>query len=191
MRRQTAAFLVAVLFSLIVATAYADVPLPAPVVDDRTRNQVLNMLSGIEHFPGPDKWKALNADGIKVLRWVAMDPTHWPIRRARAVIALGHIGGEESRELLVQVLALNDRIAPMLKRHAMSALAHGWGERAIDWIQPHLADSDFFVREAAVRSLAAIGTARAFELIRERKAVEPEAALRKTITQALESAGAK
>ncbi len=152
----------------------------------KLERQVLTMLSGIEHFPSAEDWKALSPEGNAVLMRLAADEKQWPIRRARALLALGYRPSEKVKVFLADVMKWKGHLASMLHRHALAALATGFGGEAFSIIAPRVKAADYFEQEAAVRALGVLATPEAVQLLEKTRESAPASPLAETIRAELE-----
>jgi len=174
--------LISLLVLLLAGAAQAQSPV-LKLIDPELEKQVIAMLSGIETTPKADTWRKLGTDAPYALMKVVLDTKEWPARRARAVTALKYFPTPETKQFLTELLDRKERVAPLLTRKALYALAEAWGAEAAPLIAQKLDNDDLFVREAAVRALAKAGGPDVLRLLKQREVKEPEAVVRRVIQE--------
>lgn len=146
------------------------------------RDPVLAQLDGVEDPPSLASLQALGEGVGPELLELAQDKSLLPTRRARATQALGHFPSEDARAFLVTTLAGGE---PILARKAAWALAHGWGDEAVEWLAPALTADDVQLRLAGCRALGSLGSERARSALQARLAQEQNPAVKDLIRQSL------
>ncbi len=149
-----------------------------------TSKKVATLLSGVESEPTEAQWKALGAEGAAELIKVAGDANQTVIKRGRALSALQHFRSPQTSELLRGILK-DEEIPNLLKRKALHSLAKTENNKALDAIEPALADDSSRMREAAIKALADIGTEDARKLMKLRLGVEKSDYIRERLRTAL------
>jgi hypothetical protein len=86
------------------------------------RSQVETYLDSIDTPISDERWRALGPQAPVVLEEIARDPSRLPTRRARAVSALGVVGTDRSRELML-ALARDEGEPALLRASAVHAAA--------------------------------------------------------------------
>ena len=146
--------------------------------------QVDALLGGIEYVPKASEWTALGPEAAQVLVSIAKAKQERPSRRARAISALAHFPTPETRTFL-ETIASDPTLKTVLRRKALRALSHAYQGEALAFVQGFVAVEDKHLREAAVKSLAEIGTPQARLILEERRKVESAAFVRETIEKSL------
>lgn len=154
--------------------------------DPPTKEQVRQLLSGYESVPGREVWRRFGEDTLLVLAALYDDPSQPAYVRLRAVSVAAHYPIAAARTFLLAVARAPGQ-SDLFTREAVLALGRAFGDRATTDIAPFLASSELVVREAAVRALGTIGSARAKDLLRRRAVIEPDAHVRAAIERALRS----
>jgi HEAT repeat protein len=119
------------------------------------RARVETYLESID-TPIPDeRWRALGPQAAVVLEEIAQDHSRLPTRRARAVSALGIVGAEGSRQVML-ALARNEDEAGIVRTSAIHAAAGMMaGPAAVESLRPLLERAkDPRVRAAAAEAMA-------------------------------------
>lgn len=155
---------------------------PSASAEDSLREQVVDRLSAYEDPASGAEWRALGAGAE--LYALAQDTSLSPAQRAGAVYALGFFPTAANRAFLAALVGADGADA-LLRRKAVYALGAGWGEGAILELSGALAAPDTQLRVAAARALGKVGTAAAQSALRARVAVEPNPAVRTTLSTAL------
>ena len=160
-------------------------------INPQLEGKVTAMLLGLEGVPSDEEWRRLERDGVNILMYVAANSGEWPLLRGRAITALVNFSTVDVKLLFLALLDGDDEAASFIKCKTLRALALGFGKEVLPDIRRLLDDPDFFVREAAVKALAEIGTSDAVRHIKAFRAVEKQPALLRTIDRELKKLGKK
>jgi aminopeptidase N len=102
-------------------------------------------------------------EAVRVLRGVLCGADHWGVRMA-AAISLGEIGGESAQEALLDGYRASQQ--PRVRRACVWGLGNFKNEAVISFLRDVLAcDESYFTCVAAVRALANIGGAQAYDIL--------------------------
>lgn len=157
--------------------------MPASAASSR-HGRILAMLSAIESVPEPEEWRQLGAGAAAVLIAIAEDAEQPTFRRARALIALGHLDDPAAADAL-EDLVRNPASEASLRRHAMLGLTRGAPERALPYLGRALASDDVAMRQFAVKALSESASPEARTLLRQRLPHEARPFLAQQIEAAL------
>ena len=133
----------------------AAAPSPGAPPDSSLRQTVETYLGSIDTPIPPARWRALGSGAPAVLAAIARDPARLPSTRARAVSALGEIGGPQAAEV-AQELALAE--GPFAVR--VAALEAVGRVLARSQVSAALSPLVKGAKEARVRAAAALALAR-------------------------------
>ena len=76
-------------------------PAAAPATDAELRQQIDAYLGSFDTPITVERWKALGPRAVPLLAAAARDPQRFPSRRAKAIAALGAVGGPEARDAVL------------------------------------------------------------------------------------------
>ena len=144
--------------------------------------ELLASLGGHEHVPGRAELAALGAaEGVTgALREIYRDRDQPLLVRIRALTSLRFYPGPESRAVFEQVLG-DPQTGDPVRRAALKAYAWAFPAESVPALSRLLRHPEIHTREAAVRSLAEIGTTEAAHALRDRLSVETEPFIRQSI----------
>jgi HEAT repeat protein len=106
--------------ALLLAAALGAAPVPSAPPGDRLRQTIETYLGSIDTPIPPARWKALGPGAPAVLAAIARDPGRLPSVRAKAVSALGVVGGAEATEVARELAGADVRFA--VRAAALEAL---------------------------------------------------------------------
>lgn len=172
----------ALAIALFVPTIAAGQEQPAPGTE-----AVIAMLSGFEHAPSIQEWRAFGPQLVPVLSRIASDPQQPGFVRLRALQAASAFSTPAARAMLRRAIASED---PLFAREGALALARAFGARAIRDVAVLLSHDDVAVREGVIAALASIDDPRARERLRAHLAREIDPVLRRRIEAVLAGASA-
>jgi HEAT repeat protein len=152
--------------------------------DANLATKIDTLLGGVEYVPTAQEWKALGPDTAGVLRGIASSESERPSRRARSLSALGYFPSAETRTFL-EAMANDNGARTVFRRKALRALAFGYKGEALVFVSKFVAAEDKHLRDAAMKSLADIGTPEAQTALKARLKVEKAEFVRETIEQSL------
>ncbi len=156
----------------------------ASAQDAGVAKQVDALLGGIEYVPEAKEWTALGPEAAVVLVSIASAPDERPSRRARAISALAYFPNVQNRAFL-ETVAGDTKAKTVLRRKALRALSHAYKADATAFVKGFVSSEDKYLREAAIKSLADIGTPEARLVLEQRLKVEKAAFVRQTIEKSL------
>ncbi len=176
-------------FSILLLTSVSDLHAQQATDSDLDslsdlQRRVLVMLSGYETFPNAEQWQALEPEAADELMTIATDVKQWPLRRARAVLALAYFPTKPVLQFLSDLFTREDPIAPMLRRKAIQALATGFPKEAVSVIKPNLQSTDFYLREVTIDALLQIRSPQAMGVLKQHRQVESNELILEKINRA-------
>lgn len=149
-----------------------------------SKAQLRALLSGFEHTPDAQTWRALGREALPVLIDLYDDADAPPYVRLRAVHAVSFYPTPATRTFLLAVAAA-PRQSDLFVRQAVLSLGRAFGARAVDDLRPFLSHDEPVVRESAAAALGRVRTDAALSALRGRLSVETSAQVRETIERAL------
>lgn len=123
----------------------------------------------------------------ELLRSFATSPERRPSMRTRAVDALGFYEDAETRAFLEELVArprasgASERVADLMRHHAVTSLARAHGDDALETLAPLLEHDDVQLRMTAVVALAKHGSQRAHRRLAELRAQTDDDLIRRHI----------
>jgi hypothetical protein len=180
-------------WSLIVCVSVALFPSltpgPAEAADATLRERVELALSAVETLPSREDLLRLSPKVDEVLREIVEKPSRRALARSRAISALQFFPAETTRRTLRAVIQTSARARAGLPLvdlgRALQSYAVLTGHSGVEVIRPYLTHPKVDVRYAAVRALALTRSARALELLGQRRSGEPSAMVRHHIEREL------
>ena len=169
-------------------SAATTIGLPGQALADPSREVVEHLLAGYENAAQPEDFVRLGIGADRVLIAIARDPKTVPVRRVRALYALGHVPSRAGRELLssmLRSLARHTEGLAVLELAACAEALGGSGPDAQGEIIPLLVHASDDVRMGAARGLARTRAPGAARLLRQRLSVERDAGVRGVVEDAL------
>lgn len=141
---------------------------------DQVEKRLVFALSGYHAFPTRAELDAIaDADTItRMLRRFATSTDQRPSMRTRAVDALGYYDDAETREFLEALIeepsssGASERVADLMRHHAITSLAKAHGDAAVETLAPLLDSDDFQIKMTTVVALAKHGGAQAKKRLR-------------------------
>jgi HEAT repeat protein len=179
MLRRWLSWLVAFSALLVPAAASATPP---------TKAELRQMLSGYEHTPSADTWRALGTEALPVLIDLYDDAGEPPYVRLRTVHAVSFYPSPATRTFLLAV-ARAPRQSDLFVRQAVLSLVRAFGARSVADVAPFLTHAEAVVREAAAAGLGRVRTEAARDALRARLPLEADDTVRGAIARALEEPG--
>ncbi len=157
------------------------VPAAARAADANAIAQVKEQLAGIE---APVQFDAIKkiAGAEEALRDIASDAKLPPTTRAKALVALKEFPTDATLAFLTGILA-DPKAHESLRTRAPVAIAEGFKDKGLPALKPGLADSNKFVRKAVAQAVAKVPSPEALALLKERKAIETEPVVKKTLEE--------
>ncbi len=166
--------------------------LPAAAAANKdVRAAVMLLLSGYEPADPGAALRRLGPAAADALLSIAKDPATSPIRRLRAIEALGHVPTPAGQAYLQEVLRTRQGATDSLSVFELAAAARalgGFGPAVIGDLVPLLEHQSADVREGTIAALSRLHTEPASRVLRARLSVERDPGARAALLQALRPA---
>jgi HEAT repeat protein len=186
------ASVVPILLTLLASAGFARAAEPAAAANPagppssgvlaELRPKVLALLSVTDG--APDRWKALGAEALTVLRQLASDPAETPARRAAATASMAYVDNPAATEVL-RAYSTDANVLPQVRQGAVQALAAREGVQAVAMLSPLLSDGDTEVRRSVAKALGDVAGPAARAALQARLAAETNPQVRDDIQKAL------
>jgi HEAT repeat protein len=147
------------------------------------RARVYALLSS-EHATTDDEWKQLGPEALAILQEVYGDVSADPLRRTRAVGAMGQVDNPAAADFLKD-LTTNEQVDIAYRSAALLAYEHRTGSAALPEIKLLLPDPNARLRATAVLALTKVGTSEARALLEEQLTREEDPSIRDAIEKGL------
>lgn len=149
-----------------------------------SKAQLRALLSGFEHTPDAQTWRALGPEALPVLIDLYDDADAPQYVRLRSVHAVSFYPSPATRTFLLAVARAPGQ-SDLFVRQAVLSIGRAFGARAVDDIRPFLSHEEPVVREGAATALGRVHTGAALSALRGRLSVEPSAQVREVIERSL------
>ncbi|MCG3172429.1 MAG: hypothetical protein GMKNLPBB_00581 [Myxococcota bacterium] len=176
------AFALAALFAAAPVLANGTASSPAQLTREQVRRNIEVMLSGYEFIPGKSDWNRLGPLAESVLIDMSQDDKLESFQRARAISSLHHFPTDRVFQHL-EKLVTQPALDPYYRRKAVTAIGYTFQSRSVPVLQKALADSDEFVRDAAVQKLASIQDVRVLPILKAHAQIEQKQFIRDYLTR--------
>ncbi len=161
---------------------------PAAAEPSAVERQVRTLLRAPEAVPSAEEWKRMGPAAEEALRKVALDESALALVRGRAASALVLFKSAGAKQTLV-ALATDPKQPWLVRGKAARSLAVAYGDESVEIIAPLLSDTMPRLREAAVKALGLVDTAKSRAALGARASVESDSHLRGLIQATLKRAG--
>lgn len=170
---------------IVALVALAPAGLAAAPLEDFRVQQVVRLLEMPDHEPTLEDWKRVGPDANRILVQLIQNPDLRPSTRTKAIASLAWFPSRRSRAVLGRIV--HDTKAPLPDRRvAIEALAKAYGVAVFEDVKPLLLATEPFVREGAIRGLAAMRGRRARALLEAHVPREQDVRLRLLTEQLLQ-----
>ncbi|MBN1944745.1 MAG: HEAT repeat domain-containing protein [Bradymonadales bacterium] len=164
---------------------------PVASIDDLDPNvldRITTLLSGYHYFPTADDLLQVTDDPARYLLAIVYNsPDLWPpSQQHRAMDALAYFPSELTHAHMTYLLQ-SGQTPELLRHHVLTTLARGFGQQALDEIQPFLTSADVQLRLTAVSALSIIPEARSTEILRTALGLEESQLVRERIEEVIET----
>ena len=169
------------LLALLVAAPAAR----ADSAEDDLRRRVLVVLGAHEYRPARKLWLRWGPVKVtEILADIALNPKRPPSIRGRAVLALGELPTERSKETLTTMVG-NPTVPIGVRRQALIAYARGFPKQAAQEVRARLLKGPALMREAAALATIPLLDPHIEQMLRRIHAADPDIRVRAAIERAL------
>jgi hypothetical protein len=136
--------------------------------------QFVLIFSGYEYFPTAEDIGRLTPEPVGYLLTIIYSnaPEILPVHQHRAITALGYFPTDVSRNHLLYLLE-SAETPNLMRHHSITALATGFGDDALGYLEQSLSDTDVQIRLTAISAIGRIDTEASRQQLLEAYATEP------------------